>query len=76
MKGGFSRMQPIWARSICALGGTGMAKIDPNNAAALVVALANLARDGELDLADCDIVDITTVYTALAPWVLVNPDED
>jgi hypothetical protein len=43
--------------------------IDPTNAAAL-------ARDGELDLADCDIVDITTVYSALAPWVLVDPDED
>jgi hypothetical protein len=50
--------------------------IDPGNAAALVGALANLAaRDGELDLIHCNLADIATVFSVLAPWVPVALDD-
>ena len=48
---------------------------DPGNAAALVVALADLARDGDFDLTDCDRADIATVHAALAVWLAADPDD-
>jgi hypothetical protein len=48
--------------------------VDPGNAAALVVALADLAHAGELDLTDCDRADIATVHAALAPWLAADDD--
>ena len=50
--------------------------VDPGNVAALVVALADLARAGELDLTDCDRADIVAAHTALAVWLAVDPDDD
>jgi hypothetical protein len=49
--------------------------IDPGNAAALIVALADLAaaKAGALDLTDCDRADAAAVYVALKPWLLVDP---
>jgi hypothetical protein len=44
--------------------------VDAGNAAALVVALAELVREeGSLDLGPCDAEDIVAVYEALAPWL-------
>ena len=40
-----------------------------NSATALVVALAELARDGHLDLTDCDQTDIGTVHAALGACI-------
>ena len=46
-----------------------MAMVDPGNAAAPVVALADLAHAGELDLTDCDREDIAAVLAVLAVWL-------
>ena len=43
--------------------------VEGNSAAALVVALAKLARDGHLDLTDCDQTDVGTVHAALDAWI-------
>jgi hypothetical protein len=49
--------------------------VNPGNATALVVALADLAaRDDELDLIDCDRADIAAVYAVLARWLQGGPD--
>jgi hypothetical protein len=51
--------------------------VDPGNAAALVVALADLAHvTGDFDLTDCDRADIATVHAALAPWLAADPDDE
>jgi hypothetical protein len=43
--------------------------VDAGNAAALVVALADLVRDGDLDLTDVDLPDIRAVHAALETWL-------
>jgi hypothetical protein len=43
--------------------------VEGNSAAALVVALAKLERDGYLDLTDCDQTDIGAVHAALGAWI-------
>jgi hypothetical protein len=44
--------------------------VDAGNAAALVVALADLVREeGSLNLGEVDAEDIVAVYDALAPWL-------
>ena len=50
--------------------------VDPRNATAMVMALADLARDGGLDLADCDMTDIAAVHAALATWLAMDPEDD
>ena len=40
-----------------------------NSAAALVVALAKLERDGYPDLTGCDQTDVGTVHAALGAWI-------